>query len=101
MKFSKHNLNTSDDGNYSYIPHPKKKSNDKKVKQINDNDLQDECLKFMREIVKHKCKAYGKQTMGLCDCMMKLASPELLDIAIDKLFSFCKLDLPGKKLLIK
>ena len=39
--------------------------------------------------------------MGLCDCMMKLASPELLDIAIDKLFAFCKLDLPGKKLLIK
>ena len=39
--------------------------------------------------------------MGLCGCMMKLASPELLHIAIDKLFAFCNLDLPGKKLLIK
>ena len=39
--------------------------------------------------------------MGLCDCMMKLASPELLYIAIDKLFAFCKLEFPGKKLLIK
>jgi len=91
----------SPDDNSSQITHPKKKSNGKKGKQINDNDLQDECLKFMREIVKHKCKAYGKNTMGLCECMMKLSSPELLDIAIDKLFSFCKLDLPGKKLLIK
>ena len=70
-------------------------------KKRNYNDLQNQCSKFMREIVKHKCKAYGKQTMGLCDCMMKLASPELLDIAIDKLFSFCKIDLPGQKLLIK
>ena len=91
----------SDDDNDIDILHPKKKSKGNKGKQRNDNDLQNQCSKFMREIVKHKCKAYGKQTMGLCDCMMKLASPELLDIAIDKLFSFCKIDLPGQKLLIK
>ena len=37
-----------DDDNDSHLSHPKKKAKGKNGKQINDNDLQHECLKFMR-----------------------------------------------------